>query len=173
MDSFPGPRPVITNPVNNALLHAFCDTGTGQIHIEVYAADSELGKPDSGQRLRHSANIICPRFSTFLYHRGLDKREGAGTAYRLQHRDPCAGRQDQCSQPALSRHPVHDSGSAGSARADGRTPHDPPICHDDLLQFDDDEQGSVIESASGLCWPVLIVDDDRMFISAHLCVEGC
>ncbi len=36
----------------------------------------------------------------------------------------------------------------------------PQSADDDLLQFDDDEQGSVIESASGLCWPVLIVDDD-------------
>ncbi len=72
MDSFPGPLgQVITNLVNNALLHAFGDTGTGQIHIEAYAADSELVEiqiQDNGCGIpqHHLPKIFDPFFTTRL-----------------------------------------------------------------------------------------------------------
>ena len=70
MDSYPGPLgQVVTNLINNALIHAFEDRSTGTIHISAHEAEPgwlELIVSDDGNGIseEHQAQVYTPFFTT-------------------------------------------------------------------------------------------------------------
>jgi hypothetical protein len=119
MDSYPGPfGQVITNFINNALLHAFAPGTSGNMVLSrQHAGDGRVLIDFSRRRRRHSARAPGPHLRSLLHHQAGPGRQRPGAVDQLQHRHLAAGRPDRGRQQRARGHLLHPRPAAHRAPA--------------------------------------------------------